>query len=1016
MSSIFNPWGGLALKKSVSQKLARKILSSAVTSASIAAGIAMNAPVYAQETTAAVRGVVTGQDGQPVAGATVTVTSLATGLNRSTSTDEVGGYYIRQLPAGVSYRVSVTAAEGGASTERLPLTVGQQAQLNYRLSTLEEVVVVASAAQAADTAIGPTAVFDLSDIQDSPAINRNINDIIGQDPRIYIDQSSNQDAIQCNGANPRFNSLTVDGIRLNDGFGLNSNGYPTQRMPFPFDAISSVAVEMAPMSVVYGGFSACNINAVTKSGGNELFGSVFYDYTSDALQGDSLEGDDIQVTDFDESRYGAQIGGAIIKDKLFFYAAYEKYEGVDFNNRGPIGSGAVNEVLVSQAEIDEIAAISRDIYGFDPGSSTPGNFDFEDEKYIAKVDWYASDTQRLAFTYMHNDSFNATPADGDLVEFEFADHFYNRGADLDSYIASIYSDWTPEFSTEIRVARTDVDFLQVPRAGNEFGEIRVELDDVDVYLGGDDSRHANELNYTIDQLFFRGRYQLGSHTITGGYERESYDIFNLFYQHVDTEIRFDGIDNFRNGLADRVQYGNALSNDQNDIAEAFEYAINYFYLQDEWQVDDKLTVTFGIRYDYYETDDAPNLNQDFLDSYGFGNNQTLDGRDLIQPRFGLTYDFSEDLSFRGGIGLFSGGNPNVWLSNTYSNTNTTAVQAQIDDVDLFALNYVNCEPGVPVQGPGYCVPEELANTVAAGEGGNFEINHLDPDFDIPAEWKYTFGLTWYAPMDWTVTADVQIGRGVDSAIWRRADLEQVGTNDLGYPIFESVREASFELTNSSKGNESESISFGASKAWDNGLDINVGYAWTQAEDVNPMTSSVAFSNYIFRAFEDPQADVLGNSDWAIEHRVTAVLNYTADFFGGYATRISLFGQYNSGIPYSITLPGATGTIDAFGFTPFLDFEENVLPIGGTRNGEEGSSFGKIDMRISQEVPGFSPEHRGQAFLVVDNLTNLLNDEWGIFREPNRPGVTAEDQAAGQALQRVGETSLWSARIGLNYSF
>ncbi|MEM9397608.1 MAG: TonB-dependent receptor, partial [Pseudomonadota bacterium] len=594
----------------------------------------MNAPVYAQETTAAVRGVVTGQDGQPVAGATVTVTSLATGLNRTTSTDAVGGYYIRQLPAGVSYRVSVTAEQGGASTERLPLTVGQQAQLNYRLSSLEEVVVVASAAQAADTAIGPTAVFDLSDIQDSPAINRNINDIIGQDPRIYIDQSSNQDAIQCNGANPRFNSLTVDGIRLNDGFGLNSNGYPTQRMPFPFDAISSVAVELAPMSVVYGGFSACNINAVTKSGGNELFGSLFYDYTSDALQGDSLEGDDIQVTDYDESRYGAEIGGAIIKDKLFFYAAYEKYEGVDFNNRGPIGSGAVNEVLVSQAELDEIAAISRDVYGFDPGSSTPGTFDFEDEKYIAKVDWYASDTQRLAFTYMHNDSFNATPSDGDLVEFEFADHFYNRGADLDSYIASIYSDWTPEFSTEIRVARTDVDFLQEPRAGNEFGEIRVELDDVDVYLGGDDSRHANQLNYTIDQFVFRGRYQLGSHTITGGYEREAYDIFNLFYQHVDTELRFDGIENFRNGLADRVYYGNALSNNENDIAEAFEYAINYFYLQDEWQVDDKLTVTFGIRYDYYETDDAPNLNQDFLDSYGFGNNQTLDGRDLIQPRFG----------------------------------------------------------------------------------------------------------------------------------------------------------------------------------------------------------------------------------------------------------------------------------------------------------------------------------------------------------------------------------------------
>ncbi|MEM1141227.1 MAG: TonB-dependent receptor [Pseudomonadota bacterium] len=1005
------------MKNSIRHMRAQRKLVRAVSLASVAASLSIAAPVYAQETTAVVRGVVTGSSGQPVSGARVVVTSLTTGLSRSATTDSSGGYYVRQLPAGASYQVTVTSSQGSATTDSISLTVGQQAQLDYRLGALEEVIVTARASEVADTAIGPTAIFDLSAIQDSPAINRNINDIIQQDPRIYVEQSSGEDSIQCNGANPRFNSLTLDGIRLNDGFGLNSNGYPTQRQPFPFDAISSVAVEMAPMSVVYGGFSACNINAVTKSGSNKLFGSVFADYTSDSLQGDSLEGDDVQVTDYDETRYGFEVGGAIIKDKLFFYGAYEKYEGVDFNNRGALGSGAVNEVLVSQAELDEIAQISRDIYGFDPGTSTPGTFDFEDEKYIAKLDWYATDSQRLALTYMYNDSFNATPSDGELIEFEFSDHFYNRGAELNSFIASLYSDWTPEFSTEIRVSRTDVEFLQAPRAGNEFGEIRVELEDVDVYLGGDDSRHANQLDYTIDQIVLRGRYQLGAHTITGGYEREAYDIFNLFYQHVDTELRFDGIDNFRNGLADRVYYGNAISNNEADIAEAFSYAINYFYIQDEWQVNDRLTVTYGLRYDLYETDDAPNLNQDFLDSYGFGNNDTLDGRDLLQPRFGLTYDFSEDLTFRGGIGLFSGGNPNVWLSNTYSNTSTTAVQARIDGVALFEQNYVNCEPNVPVCGPGYGVPQNIADVVAAGDGSNFEINFLDPDFDIPSDWKFTAGLTWNAPMDILVTADLQVSRGQDTAIYKRADLEQVGTNDDGYPIYDSVREAAFVLTNASDGNEAESIAFSAFKSWDNGFDLRVGYAYTSAEDVNPMTSSIAFSNYINRAFVDPQAEVLADSNWAIEHRFTTVLNYTADFFGGYETRVSLFGQYNSGLPYSITLDGAAGTIGAYGFTPFLDFEQNVLPIGGRRNSEDGSSFGKIDLRISQEVPGFSPDHRGSAFLVIDNLTNLLNDEWGIQRQPSFPfGVTAEQEANGQAEQRIGETSLWTMRVGLKYSF
>ena len=974
-------------------------------------------PAVAQETTGAIRGVVSNSSGQPVSGATVTVTNLATGLTRTAETDNNGNYFVRQLPAGVNYKVAVTSSAGAASTASIGLAVGQQAQLDYQLNALEEVVVVGTLTQVAETAIGPNAIFDLDTLQNSPAINRNINDILGQDPRIYIDQSSNEDSIQCNGANPRFNSLTIDGIRLNDGFGLNSNGYPTQRMPFPFDAVSGVTVELAPMSVIYGGFSACNINAVTKSGSNEFFGSVFIDFAGDSLQGDTLEGDDIQVDNYNEERYGFEIGGAIIKDKLFFYGAYERYDGVDFNDRGAIGSGAVNEVLVTQAELDEIAQISRDIYGFDPGTSTPTNFSFEDEKYIAKLDWYASDTQRVALTYMYNDSFNATPSDGENIEFEFSDHFYNRGAELNSTIISLYSDWTPNFSTEVRVSRSDVDFLQQPRAGNEFGEIRVELDNVDVYLGGDDSRHANQLDYTIDQIVARGRYQLGDHTIRFGYEREAYDIFNLFYQHVDTELRFDSIEDFRNGFAARVYYGNAISNNEADIAEAFKYSINYFFVEDEWQVNDRLALTYGLRYDLYHTDDAPNLNQDFFASYGFGNDETLDGRDLLQPRVGLVFDASESLTLRAGVGLFSGGNPNVWLSNTYSNTSTTAVQARIDGVDLFAQTYTNCEPNVPVEGPGYCVPQNIADVVAAGDGSNFEINFLDPDFDIPSEWKFTAGLTWLAPQDWTVTADVQITRGEDTAIYKRADLEQNGVNDLGYPIYESVREGAFVLTNARKGNESESISVGAFKNWHNGLDLRVGYAWTQAEDVNPMTSSIAFSNYINRAFVDPQAEDLSPSNWAIEHRLTAVMNFSKAFFGDYETRISLFGQYNSGIPYSITLGGADGTIGAYGFQPFLDFEQNVLPIGGRRNGEEGSSFTKIDMRISQEVPGFSPNHRGSVFLVIDNLTNLINDDWGILEQPSFPyGVTAEQQALGQAEQRIGQTSLWSMRLGLRYEF
>ena len=148
----------------------------------------------------------------------------------------------------------------------------------------------------------------------------------------------------------------------------------------------------------YGGFTACNINAVTKSGSNEFSGSVWYDTTSDSLTGDSLEGEDVAVGDYDKDRYGFTLGGPILQDQLFFFVTYEKQEGVDLQEKGPLGSGAISEVAVTQAEIDEIAQISRDIYQYDPGF-IPSAFDNEDEKITAKLDWYINDdTDCLSFT------------------------------------------------------------------------------------------------------------------------------------------------------------------------------------------------------------------------------------------------------------------------------------------------------------------------------------------------------------------------------------------------------------------------------------------------------------------------------------------------------------------------------------------------------------------------------------------------------------------------------------------
>ena len=295
-------------------------------------------------------------------------------------------------------------------------------------------------------------------------------------------------------------------------------------------------------------------------------------------------------------------------------------------------------------------------------------------------------------------------------------------------------------------------------------------------------------------------------------------------------------------------------------------------------------------------------------------------------------------------------------------------------------------------------------------GDNFEINYLDPGFDLPSEWKFALGATWHTESDYVLTADLLYTHGQDSAIVKRGDLEQVGATAEGYPIYNSVREPSFVLTNSSKGNRSFVAFFSVSRAYANGFDWTLGYSWTDAEDVQPMTSSVAFSNYQNRAFFDPQEEVLSTSNYTIAHRITATAGWERAFFGDNLTRISLYGSMNEGAPYSYAFDG---TINPYNFTPYLDFRNNVLAPGDKRNANAGSWWEKIDLRVEQQFPGFFKGSKASAFLVIDNLTNLLNDDWGILRQVNFPGNV---ERGAEPESRRGDASRFEVRAGIKYTF
>lgn len=1028
----------------------------------VLAALGFSAPAMAQSTSSGILGQVQDTSGNVIDDATITILHVPSNTKSVINTNESGRFTAKGLRVGGPYIVTVKSPEGERVFDNVFLSLGKNTDLDVEIGSsvvLEEMNVI-GVYEDLGRSSGPSSTFGVVDLQNAPAINLDVKDIIRADPRIYIDEN-NEGAIQCAGANPRFNSLTLDGVRLNDNFGLNGSGYPTERAPFPFEAVDQVSVELAPYDVQYGGFSACNVNAVTKSGGNEVYGSMYFDYTDDSLTADSLEGEDRPVDSFSDKRLGFTVGGPIIEDKLFFFVAGEKLDGVDTFERGAEDSNSSSPVVgVTQADIDEISRIANDIYGYDPGG-IPSSIPIDDEKLLVKLDWNINDFHRASFTYNYNKGSTINQADGDDDELEFTGHLYKSETELNNYVGQIFSDWNDSFSTEVKLGYSKVDNTQASLGDSDFGEVQINVGDAIVYLGSDDSRHANKLKYDTLNFKVAGTWLLDRHTLSFGLEHERLDVFNLFVQEAEGEYRFDSIADFEAGTPTRITYENAaFTNVATDASASFAYTIDTLYIQDKFEFDSiDLSITGGLRYDRYGTSDAPTLNEEFTEVYGFSNQATVDGLGLLQPRFGLEWGVNDILDIRAGVGLYSGGNPNVWLSNNYSNNGVT----QLENRDSSGVSIL--DPSFAFTGAGnpiFDVPQDLFDLVAAGEGSQGGVNLLDPDFKLPSTLKYSVGASLFLPSDILMTADILYSQNRDSAIISDISLEENinVTNPDGRTSYirTNGRSEDFMLTNVDGDSGSATVlSLGFSKVFQSGLDVAVGYAYTESTDVNPMTSAVAYSNYTNIATADPENPGVATSNYEIPHRFTLKVGYAATFFGDYETKFNLFGSANQGRPFSYTF--TDGSI--FGDTTFDNFpllyvpesanDQNVV-FADTFDTEaffawadsEGLSRGEIsdrnevysdwwtkfDLRIEQELPGFTPNHGASAFIVIENLGNLLNDDWGIAYEASFPraqdAVAASINDAGQYVfeefldpvgtTRQADSSSWEVRVGVSYDF
>ena len=425
--------------------------------------------IASNDTTSALRG------DAGVSGATVVVTNVSTGITKTTTADANGVFSVGNLKPGGPYKITIS--KSGYATESLNdvfLTVSETAKLNVALvsnADIDEVVVTGTKTASVQTSLAVTA----QDIENIPSIERSISDYVKRDSRIFVEGTARNATISVSGTNNRYNNFTVDGVEQNDQLGLNANGFPSVRNPISIETIEQIQVDISPFDVSKGNFTGASINAVTKSGTNQFKGA-YYNYSTDEDNVGNLNGG--KAGEFSDETTGFVIGGPIIKDKLFFFVSQEEFTSVS-------PSEPYTYKVATQALVDEIAAQTKALYNYDPGSTTFQAPPEMADKELLKLDWYINDNHRLEYVYSFSDDNAIRPYNYDI---RFSSHYYNFPATTEKNTYAYYGDISDNLYVQAKYSEVDHAGDQDALGGEDFPEVRIKISAADGSYNGSTRR------------------------------------------------------------------------------------------------------------------------------------------------------------------------------------------------------------------------------------------------------------------------------------------------------------------------------------------------------------------------------------------------------------------------------------------------------------------------------------------------------------------------------------------------
>ncbi|MBC7917786.1 MAG: TonB-dependent receptor [Rhodoferax sp.] len=920
------------------------------TALSAAIAIVVAAPAFAQSTSSGVSGQVVSTSGQPVPGAEVTITHTESGTVSRTTTDASGRYNARGLRVGGPYTIVVNkAGESKKIEDGVYLELNQVSTVNATLgaaTTLGTVQVVGSANRQFDSnnkGVG-TSVSGRA-LETAVSGNRSLDDIARLDPRVTV-TDQNDGSISVAGQNNRYNNIAVDGLSVNDPFGLNSNGLGFTGSPVSADTIAAYDIKVTEFDVGTDSVGA-NINAVTKSGTNDFRGSVYYALTDASSMVGRLDGPAYKGFNKNTTK-GATLGGPIIKDKLFFFGSYEEQE---ISGIAGVGTDAVSSGKLTAQQVSDVAS-AFDAIGMKSGTYGGSGDPFKSKRILGKLDWNVSDDHRARFTFQRTEEARPTPFSTYVKDISaiLPSNYYTVASKTDNFSVQLFSDWAENFSTELKIgyqkynANTGATIDQPEvfacfSAASGCNSNPSNNTAPWVIAGEDRNRHQNAVVSTRITGTLSGTYSTGDHVIKGGADFLSNEVANVFGQLLFGSYGF--YDKNGNGSpVDEIlakNYGFFTKNylptgvTLADAAGTWKYTQISPFLQDTWQASKNLSLVFGARVNMPKADRAPPVAVHSATStgpgavagdpvwesrFGYTSATTLGSKNtVIEPRFAFNYAFDTErpTQLRGGLGLFQTVPPYVWLTNAYTTNGVLSSKQYSNTIPANAPFSAdpNNQPGPTSVPAGVCAV-----------GAQCQIDVIDPDFKMPGAWKFALGFDKELPW-WGLTGAIEYQRvqaqnaldykapnlgtpkgtlpdGRDSywVTYPNASATSIGTG-TNNGTFTELSNRSTLLTNTSAGH-TDSVTLSLTKALSNGLRGSFSVTKTNSTEVNPGTASPAFTNYNSVARINPHDSVAATSRFEVPLSVKASLSWERAFFGDNKTSISMYYNGRDGLPYSWT--------------------------------------------------------------------------------------------------------------------